>query len=247
MDKKKAPKGEKKVKEEKVHMAGLKGGQRVTVIENDTEAAVTEAKEAKKKREVVEKVRGKKYLEAKGKINRERLYSLPEAIKLVKESSYSSFDGTMEVHLVTKKSGITANVALPHSAGKAKKVEVANDATVEKLKTGKVDFDVLLATAEMMPKLVAFAKVLGPRGLMPNPRNGTLIKSEKDAEKFSVNSITLKTEKGAPLIHTAFGKVSQNESELLENLEAILKAVGKTQVVKGFVKSTMSPSVKIQI
>ncbi len=246
MDKKKAPKENKNKKEDKVHVAGLKGGQRVTVMENDTQAAA-EVKEAKKNKAVVEKVRGKKYLEAKSKVNRERLYSMPEAITLVKESSYSSFDGTMEIHLVVKKSGITANITLPHSAGKSKKVEVASDATVEKLKSGKVDFDVLLATAEMMPKLVMFAKVLGPKGLMPNPRNGTLIKSEKDADKFSANSVTIKTEKGAPLMHTSFGKVSQNEKELIENLEAIMKAVGKTQIVKGFVKSTMSPSVKISI
>lgn len=201
----------------------------------------------RKKKEVAAKVRGKKYLEAKAKISREKLYSIPEAIKLVKETSYSSFGGTMEVHIVTKKDGISANVTLPFSTGKQKKIEVASETTVNKLKAGKVDFDVLLATAEMMPKLVPFAKILGPRGLMPNPKAGTLIKSAKDAEKFSGNTLTIKTEKAAPLIHTIFGKVSQADQELVENLEAILKAVGKTQIVKAYIKSTMSPSVKITL
>ncbi len=106
----------------------------------------------------------------------------------------------------------------------------------------------LLATADMMPKLVPFAKVLGPKGLMPNPKNGTLVKSAKDAEKFGGNSISLKTEREAPLMHTSFGKVSQKDSELKENLEAILKALGGSkQIIKGYIKSTMSPAVKISV
>ncbi len=244
----KADKKTQKQEDKKIHIAGLKGGQRVKVVEAQ-EPEVVEKAEAKKKKErqIEAKVRGKKYIEAKSKISRDKLYSIPEAISLVKNTSYSSFDGTMEVHIVVKKTGLSANVTLPFSAGKAKKVEVASNATIEKLKSGKIDFDVLLATAEFMPKLVVFAKTLGPKGLMPNPRNGTLIKSTKDADKFSANSVTLKTEKSAPLMHTAFGKVSQSDKELASNLEAILAGVGKTQLVKAFVKSTMSPSVKLAI
>lgn len=242
MDKKK-----KENKEEKVHVAGLKGGQRVKMVEAEPATEVEQKEEAKKKTAIKEKVRGKKYVEAKTKVTPGKSYPTADAIKTVKLASYSSFDGTMEAHIVVKKTGLSANVTLPHSAGKAKRIEVASDATVEKLKTGKVDFDVLLATADMMPKLVVFAKILGPRGLMPNPKNGTLIKSEKDASKFSANSVTLKTEKAAPLIHTAFGKVSQSDSELMENLEAIIKAIGNLQIVKVYIKSTMSPSVRVSI
>ncbi len=202
----------------------------------------------KSKKEIVEKVRGKKYLEAKAKINKANLYNLPEAIKIIKDVSYSGFDGTMEIHIVVKKTGVNLNVTLPFSAGKSKKIEVADEKTLEKLKTGKVDFDVLLATPDMMPKLVSFARILGPKGLMPNPKNGTIIKTAKDADKFGGNTINIKTEKEAPLIHTSFGKVSQKDEELVKNAETILEKLGGSKtILRAFVKSTMSPSVKIVI
>lgn len=202
----------------------------------------------KQKKETVEKQRGKKYLEAKAKINKSNTYKISDAIKLVKETSYSKFDGTMEMHLVVKKTGVNVNVTLPFSPGKEKRVEFADEKTLEKLKKGKIDFDVLLTTADMMPKLVMFAKLLGPRGLMPNPKNGTIIKTAKDKEKFGGNTINLKTEKETPLIHTSFGKVSQKDEELVKNLETILDKLGGSKtIIRAFIKSTMSPSVKIQI
>lgn len=192
--------------------------------------------------------RGKKYLESKSKVSKATLYKLEDAIKAVKETSYSKFDGTMELHLVVKKTGTTAQVTLPFSTGKQKKIEIADEKTLAKLKEGKIDFDLLLATAEMMPKLAMFARLLGPKGLMPNPKTGTVIKSEKDADKFKGNLVTLKTEREAALIHTSFGKVSQKTEELVKNAEEILNVLGGSKlIIRAFMKSTMSPSVKIQI
>ena len=188
-----------------------------------------------------------KYKEAKAKISREKLYKLDEAIKLVKDSSFSKFDGTMEMHLVVKRGNVNENVTLPYSAGKTKRVEVASEKTIEKLKGGKIDFDVLLALPDMMPELVPFAKLLGPRGLMPNPKNGTLIKSEKETSKFSGNSLSVRTEKSQPVIHTIFGKVSQADRELAENATVILDAIGTKSILKAYIKSTMSPSVKLSL
>lgn len=236
-------------KQKKVHIAGLKGGQRVKMVE--AEVVPTEEPQAASptshKATRAPRLRGKKYLQSKTKIDRHKTYSLPEAIKLVKETSYSKFDGTIELHLVVKKTGFSANVTLPHPAGKEKKVEIASDATIKKLAAGKIDFDVLLATPEMMPKLVPFAKVLGPKGLMPNPKNGTLITDPKKIKDFSAASTVIKTEKEVPLIHTVIGKVSQTEKELIANFEAIIKAISEKQIVKAYLKATMGPSIKLTI
>ncbi|OGM15269.1 hypothetical protein A2V56_03985 [Candidatus Woesebacteria bacterium RBG_19FT_COMBO_42_9] len=236
-------------KPQKVHIAGLKGGQRIKTIEIEpaVEQESEKVKEQEKKNKK-EKVRSKKYKAARAKVDKSKTYSLSDAIALAKETSYSNFDGSIELHLVVKKIGTSANVTLPHQAGREKKVEVANEETIKKLADGKIDFDVLLATPEMMPKLISFARVLGPRGLMPNPKNGTLITEAKKAKDFSVSSLSLKTEKEAPLIHTVVGKVSQKDEELIANSQAIFKALGgDKQIVKAFAKASMGPSVKVSI
>lgn len=193
------------------------------------------------------KVRGKKYSASKASIDRDRLYPLNEAIELVTKASYSSFVGTVELHLILKKEGLSVQVALPHSSGQSKKIEFADEKTIEKLQAGKVDFDVLLATADMMPKLVPFARILGPRGMMPNPKNGTLVKSAKDAEKFNTDKITVKTEKKAPLVHTIIGKADMKTTDLVDNAEAIMNTIQKRQIVKAYVCASMSPSAKIDL
>ena len=251
-EKKQAKKREEEAKLKKaVAGLGLKGGERIKVIgaELPPEEVKTEepASVETSERQIKVRVRSKKYVDARSKIDKNKTYPISEAIKLVKDTSYSKFDGTMELHLIVRKTGISENVTLPHFAGRQKKVEIADDKTIEKLSSGKIDFDVLLATADMMPKLVPFARLLGPKGLMPNPKTRTLIKSKKDIEKFSGNSITIKTEKEQPIVHTSFGKVSQKDEELGENVNTILEAVNRKQILKAYLKSTMSPSVKLQV
>jgi len=230
---------------------GLKGGERIKMIGADiTELEAekpSEAKEETKKTVKKPRIRSVKYRSSLSKIDKNKMYSIEDAIALIKQTSYSKFDGTMELHIKVKKDNLTASVSLPFSFGKTKKIEVADEATIEKLKTGKVDFDVLLATPDMMQKLVPFAKILGPKGLMPNPKNKTLIKDTKDAAKYSANSKVLRTEKSAPLIHTSFGKVSQKDTELKENVNAIFEALNKKMIEKVYIKATMSPSVKLQL
>jgi large subunit ribosomal protein L1 len=242
--------------EGKVHVSGLKGGQRVKVVEaspiENTRQEETGSPEGststKQTNKVKEKIRSKKYREAKAKIEAGKSYPVDAAIKLVKESSFSKFDGTMELHLTVKKVGISAQVAMPFSAGREKKVEIATDETIAKIKEGKIDFDILVATPDMMPKLVPFAKVLGPKGLMPNPKNGTLVADSKKVKSFSAGSLVLKTEKSAPLIHVVVGKNSQKDAEIKANIEAVVKSLGGgKQVVRAFITSTMSPSVKLQL
>ncbi len=238
-----------KGEEKKVHISGLKGGQRINVIESETPVeAVQTAGVSRVDKVKAEKIRSQKYKAVKGKIEAGKAYSTDAAIKLVKETSYSKFDGTMELHLMVKKTGATASVSLPFAAGRVKKVEVASDDTIEKLKKGVIDFDILVSTPDMMAKLVPFARLLGPRGMMPNPKNGTLVADPKKASAFSTSTVTLKTEKEAPLVHTVIGKNSQKDEEIAANLEAILKAFGGgKQVVRAFIKSSMSPSVRLNL
>ncbi len=240
---------EKRAKQEALRVPGLKGGQRIKII--GAEPIITEElknKETKEpKKSGAPRLRGKKYNEVKTKVDRNKSYPAKEAIKLVKETSYTKFDGSVELHMVIKKIGLSVQVSLPYSGGRQKKVEIASDETIKKLESGKIDFDILVATPEMMPKLVPFARILGPKGLMPNPKNGTLVPDIKKAKSIEGNTITIKTEKKAPLIHTVIGKVSQKDAELLANLEVMLKAIGEKQILRAYLKATMGPSIKLQI
>jgi len=234
----------KETKKAKVKGVGLKGGERVAAVSGDIIVEETIATTPSAKRE---RTRGKKIVHLRSKVDRNRLYPPADALKLIREVSYSKFDATVELHATTKKGDLNISVSLPHPFGKSKKVEMASEKTIDNLSKGKIDFDILLATSDMMPKLVQFAKLLGPKGLMPNPKNGTLIKDANQAKQFEADKITIKTEKKAPLIHVSLGKLSQTDKEILANLETVIKAVGIGQFERAFISATMSPSVKLKI
>jgi len=208
--------------------------------------AVEEKEEAKQK--IKPKIRGKKWQTAKKKVEPGKLYELDEAISLVKDTSFSKFVGSLEAHIMTKIGGVNIDVALPYSTGKERRVVVASDKVIEAIKAGKIEFEVLLASPKMMPKLVPFAKVLGPKGLMPNPKNNTLVNDpEKMAKTFSGNKIKVKSEKKAPVIHVALGKLNQPKKELVANVQAVLKALADKKIQSVFLKATMGPAIKIKL
>lgn len=239
-------------KEKGVRVPGLKGGERVVAVgfETPTETTETnkETEKGKKGKVKREKHRGKRYLAARTKVDPGKNYTPEEAARLVKETSISRFNGSVELHLVLTRAGINTQVELPYSTGKTKKIEIANEETIEKLKGGKIDFDLLLAAPDMMPKLIPFAKLLGPRGLLPNPKQGTLINDpEKAKEKFGGKNLQIKTEKNAPLAHLVVAKTIQPEDEIAKNIRAIMEAVGSRNIQKAVVSASMGPGIKVSV
>ncbi len=245
-------------KELKAKAPGLKGGQRVvdtaaeSLIEYDQlqEKLHTEEVNEVKKTKVV-RIRSSAYKTAKAKIDPEKTYPIKAALEVLKQVNLTKFDPTVELHMNLGKSGFSQNIELPYSNGKSQKIAVADDVTVAKIEANQIDFDVLLASPAQMPKLVKLAKILGPKGLMPNPKNGTVVTDPEVAAKKLVgsNSLALKTEKSAPLIHAVVGKLSQPEKELTANIEAVFKSLSLSQnsVLKAVLKTTMSPAVKLML
>lgn len=224
--------------------------------------------------------KSKRHIENLKKVEKNKLYSVEEAIKLAKETSNSKFDSTLEVamnlNLDVKKADqqLRGAVVLPNGTGKSKKILVlakadkAKEAVsagaeyvgdidmIDKIaKENWFDFDVIIATPDMMPALGKIGKILGPKGLMPNPKTGTVTTDVKKAvEETKKGKVEYRTDTFGN-VHAIFGKASFDDAKLAENLksfvEVILKA--KLQTVKGnYVKnisisSTMGPGIKIDV
>lgn len=226
------------------------------------------------------KKRGKRYNEALEKIEKGKLYSKEEAVKLVKETANSKFDGTIEIamylNLDTKKADqqLRGAVVLPNGTGKTKKVlviargEAANAAReagadfvgdvdmIEKIeKENWFDFDTLIATPDTMPLLGKLGRILGPKGLMPNPKTGTVTTDVKKAvNDVKSGRVEYRTDSFGN-IHGIIGKASFEEDKLIENLNTFVNTILKLKpaTVKGdYVKnisisSTMGPGIKINL
>jgi len=194
------------------------------------------------------RTRGKKYQAAKKLTDPTKFYPLTQAITLVKKTSFAKFGGKVEAHITTYDIGSVGEIVFPHLETAAKKIVVLNDTILAEIKEGKLDFDILIATPATMPKLLPFARTLGPKGLMPNPKNGTLTdKPEEAVKRLSVAKQVIATEKKAPVIHLVVGKVDQPESELAANIEELIKVVKPSKIIKLSLCATMGPSVKVEI
>ena len=224
--------------------------------------------------------KGKKYLEAQSKVDKTKVYTLDEAVKLVKETSVSKFDGSVEIamrlNLDTRKSDqqLRGAIVLPSGTGKEKKVLVVakgdnakaakeagadfvGDADIlEKIeKENWLDFDVMIATPDMMPLLGKLGKVLGPKGLMPNPKTGTVTTDVKKAiSDVKKGRVEYRTDSYGN-VHGLVGKVSFTEEQLKDNIKAFVSVIikSKPSVVKGvYVKNvslstTMGPGIKLDV
>jgi len=226
----------------------------IAKVEEQPKEAVQKAEEVEVIEEKVEKatrkakVRGKKYQNAKKLIDINKYYPLKDAVKLVKETSISKFVGKIEAHINTFDIGNIGDIVFPHLEATSKKIVILNDTILAEIKEGKINFDIIIATPSTMPKLLPFAKILGPKGLMPNPKNGTLTDKPEDAvKKLSVAKTQIKTEKKAPVIHVIVGLTSQSVEEISANIAELIQVVKPNKIKKLAICATMGPSVKVEV
>lgn len=223
--------------------------------------------------------RGKKYLEAVAKIDNDQLYEPDEAVKLIKETVTTKFDPTVEVHLRLGVDPRKADqmirdvVVLPHGLGKTVRVLVfaegedarlakeagadyiADAETVQKIQNGWVDFDVAMAVPSMMGQVGRLGRILGPRGLMPNPKAGTVAPGEdlpRLIEEAKAGRVEFRVDKTGN-VHAPIGKASFSEENLRENLDSLLDAIkrNRPETIKGnyvrkiTIANTMGPGIKV--
>lgn len=242
---------------------GAKGGERVVSIgpseeelariempkeTGEEQATKLKTKTKKTFRKEKKSPRSKSYQKAMGTLDKSKKYKLADALGMLEKLKRSKFDETVELHINTTENGVSGNITFPHGTGKQIRVAIADDDLLEKVAKKQIDFDILLANSTMMPKLARVAKILGPKGLMPNPKNATLVKDpEKAAENFKKGQISYKTEQKAPIMHLTVGKMSFGAKKLSENIDSLIEAINKEKIRNVTLKSTMSPGIKIEI
>ncbi len=223
---------------------------------------------------------GKKYRQALAKIDRNRNYLPEEALELAKETSTTNFDATVEVHLRLGVDPRHADqqvrdvVSLPHGTGKKVRVLVFaqgegatlardagadyvadDDEMLKKIQGGWTDFDVTIATPDMMGKVGRLGRILGPRGLMPNPKAGTVVPAQdipRVIKEVKAGRVEFRVDKTANL-HVPIGKVSFTKEQLYENMAALMQAIKKARpasskgayIRKVVVTTTMGPGIKV--
>ena len=222
---------------------------------------------------------GKKYQDAAKLVDRMRLYAPAEAVELVRKTSYVDFDATIEAHLnlgVDPRHAdqmVRGTVVLPHGTGKVVRVavfaqgekaqealragadEVGAEDLVKKIEAGWLEFDVAIATPDTMGQVGRLGRILGRRGLMPNPKAGTVtFDIERAVKEVKGGRVEFKVDKGA-IIHVPFGRVSFDEAQLAENLATLIDAVNRAKPsgAKGqylrtlSIASTMGPGLRVDI
>ena len=221
---------------------------------------------------------GKKFEAAKKLVDRKKIYPYAEAVALAKKTSITKFDGSIDIAIklnvdTTKaEQQLRGTISLPHYYGKLSRVLVIDDSItadqakkagadffggdekIAEIKEGWLDFDVLITSPKFMPKLAKLGKILGPKGLMPNPKLGTVTPKVLDAVKeFKAGKSTYRTDTYGN-VHMIIGKVSAKDADIVENIEALVNFIAskRPSTVKGeyiksiYISASMGPSIRIQ-
>ncbi|MES2210361.1 MAG: 50S ribosomal protein L1 [Chloroflexota bacterium] len=222
---------------------------------------------------------GKKYIEAAKLVDRERTYTPAEAAQLAKDTSVVQFDASVEVHLrlgVDPRHAdqmVRGTIVLPHGTGKVVRVavfaqaekaqealragadEVGSEDLVKKIEAGWLEFDVAIATPDLMGQVGRLGKILGRRGLMPNPKAGTItFDVDRAVREVKAGRVEFKVDK-AGIVHVAVGKVSFNADQIVANLATLVDAINRAKPAgaKGTylrtltIASTMGPGIRVDI
>lgn len=240
-----------------------------TIEEEKVEKVKTKSVAKEKKAEAAPKQRSKNYQTAKNLIQSDKLYTPQEAIEIIFKSPKTKFDATIEAHINVVDKKVRPKVDFPYPVGEkkeekylvfsekqpkveGKKIVWASENTIEQITDGMLkpnrDFDVVIASPKYMPQLAKVAKILGPAGMMPNPKNGTIT---EDPTKFFKEdkgaAQELKQDPTTPVIHTKIGKISFKQNQVQENLDSLLFAIGPSKIRKAVITSTMGPGIKLDI
>ena len=193
--------------------------------------------------------RGKKYKAMAKTIKKGELYEIAKAVEKLAKLAEKSKLKTVELTLNTIDTGLRGELKLPHSTGKEVKIAIFSDKVVADIEKGKFDFSIPLATPADMPKLARLAKVLGPKGLMPNPKSGTVTDNpeKRMAELTAGGTLPYKTEAKFPIIHLALGKITQDKKDLIENITESLRSIGITKIKSAYLACTHTPSFKLHL
>lgn len=218
---------------------------------------------------VAKRVRGSKYQNASKLIDKTKTYGVKDALELLGKTSYIKFDPTVEIHINVTQKNIRGSINFPHPVGPkkekkylvfseklkstdSKNVILSNDSTIDDILSGRLkpsrDFNAVLASAKFMPQLARVAKILGPAGMMPNPKNGTITEEpEKVFGAEGSEAYEFRGDPQAPIVHLKLGKLSNKSQALEENLKAALTAIGPGKIKKATLSSTMSPGIRLDI
>ena len=206
-------------------------------------------KKSQSKKTIKPRSHSKKYqLMAKG-LNRDTTHEISEAVEILSRIAKSGKLKTVELTINARETGLRGEIKLPHATGKEVRIAIFGPALEEKINSGNLDFDMLLATPADMPKLAKFAKVLGPKGLMPNPKSGTVTDNpEKRAKELSAGgTLPYKSEAKFPVIHMTLGPITQNGQDLVDNITETLRSIGQTKIKSAFLSCTHTPSVRLSL
>lgn len=245
-------KKEEIVKEESTrHAQSDEGGE--PEKKEETKENQPEKEKLKKTKVGKAKIRSSNYQKVTALIEKGKIYDLSSALEQVKKTSLTKFDGNVEVHLrLLSKTGKPENVRgtlkFPHEIGKKINVVILDEKKITQIKTTKkIDFDIALATPKMMPQVGQIAKILGPKGKMPNPKSGTITEDpEKTIKELAEGLVEYKTD-AYGIIHQIIGKVSAKDKDLEVNFEALLNVVPREKIASLYVCATMGPSVKVAL